>query len=418
MKPSRTGQHSILIVDDELSSIRRIEEVLSTHSLDCMATEDGYEALRLVEQHQFAVVLLDLRMERVDGMEILRQLVEFETPPRVIMLTGYGTIDLATRAMKLGAHDFLTKPVDFVQLIISIRDAFIDYGVRTPDAIAVIGEEPQIVGKSPSLLASLKLLDTAASADLPVLLIGETGTGKDLFARRLHQKGQRKHGKYLAFNCSTLPEQLIQSELFGHEKGAFTDADRSTVGLFEAASGGTLFLDEVDALPASAQTALLRTLDSGEIRPVGGTEMRTADVRLVAAAQRPLSEFTKAGEFRDDLYFRLRGLEVRIPPLRERLDDLPLLIEHFSRGRRLDISDEAMQTMVNHHWPGNVRELRQVVERAMVLSGGDAILPSHLLLSDLVTSSDKFAKMVPLAEMNREYILEVLRRHDGNIRAA
>ena len=428
MKNERVSDGPVLVVDDDPQVLRTIQETLESCNLMTVLAGDGQGALRAAENQGFAVAILDLRMPGMDGLEVLRRLQGMAQAPKVIMLTGHGTVETATEAMKLGAFDFLMKPVETERLLRTVREAFIEAGLGDPlvSKSSATLQEPIIVGESPGLKDSLDLLDRAAGTHLPVILQGETGTGKELFARRLHCRSGRSRGPFLAVNCGALPEELMMSELFGHERGAFTGAAGQKTGLYEAASGGTLFLDEVAELPRAAQVALLRTAETGEFRRVGSVADRMADVRLLAATIAPLRARVEEGKFRGDLYFRLAGFEVNIPPLRERAADIPDLVGHFlaEYSRRTadprTMSESALRLLRNHSWPGNVRELRQVIERSAALSPEEQIGAENLTI---VSSVRPVAKKAPdrlpsLAEVEGEHIRRVIELEGGNLSAA
>jgi len=428
MKNERVSDGPVLIVDDDPQVLRTIQETLESCNLVTVLAGDGAGALRAAENRSFAVAILDLRMPGMDGLEVLRRLQGMAQTPKVIMLTGHGTVETATEAMKLGAFDFLMKPVETERLLRTVREAFIETGLGDPlvSKSAPTLQEPTIVGESPDLKDSLDLLDRAARSDLPVILQGETGTGKELFARRLHCRSGRSRGPFLAVNCGALPEELMMSELFGHEKGAFTGAAGPKTGLYEAASGGTLFLDEVAELPPAAQVALLRTAETGELRRVGSVADRKADVRLLAATIAPLRERVEQGKFREDLYFRLTGFEVNIPPLRQRSADIPDLVGHFLAEysqRTADLrtmSESALRMLRDHSWPGNVRELRQVIERSAALSPEEEIGAENLTIVSSVRPGPKKApdRIRSLAEVEEEHIRRVVELKGGNLSAA
>ena len=416
---------TILIVDDETDVRSFLREALEIEGLPVLEAANGEEAIHLADEHSVGIIILDLQMPVLAGLAVLRRLKLLDEPPTVIMLTGHGTVESATEAMKLGAFDFLTKPVDHGQLVNTVRDALAERErISRPGRDLVAGrEEPLIVGAS--LREVLVLLDQAAATELPIVLTGETGTGKELFAVRLHCRSRRAAGNFLALNCAAMPEALIDGELFGHEKGAFTGADARKLGLFEAASGGTLFLDEIAELPASAQSSLLRVVETGELRRVGGTANFHVNVRLIAASSQSLQKLVEEGTFREDLYYRLHGIEIPIPPLRERPEDLPELVEHFlglhysKTGQRRALSVESMNVLRSHHWPGNIRELRQVIERAAALADGENIGPEALRLSPSYTQRERRPSQVrTLADLEKDYILEVVRRQRGNVSAA
>ncbi len=414
------ARNLVLIVDDELPSIALTTDILAKFQIPSIAARSGEEAITIADSLDIRVVILDIRMDGIDGMEVLKRLMAFENPPAVIMLTGHGTIRLATEAMKLGAYDFLTKPVNFHELGNLVCDALLEKGTGEPPHH---DSEDEIIGSDPDLLRAIELTDSAASSDLPILIVGETGSGKELFAKRLHRMSLRSAKPFLVLNCGTLPEHLVESELFGHERGAFTGAQQNRKGLYETASGGSLFLDEIPELSKSAQVSMLRAAESGEFRRLGSDTPRAADVRLIAASALPLEDHVSQGSFREDLYFRLNGLEIHIPPLRERKDDIPALVSHFTegihhKGIRRTFSPPAITRLQEYDWPGNIRELRRAVERALVLCPHSEVRPDFVQQGKSPTTKIIFKEIRSMAEIDKEYILEVVRRKGGNLNAA
>ena len=415
---------TVLTIDDEANQRFVVSEMLGLHGISVLEAPDGEEGLRLARESDVPVILLDLAMPGIGGMDVLRSLGLLRPVPKVIMLTGQGTVQKAAEAMKLGAFDFLTKPVDEEQLVTTVQDALAAYEAAEPSKAPVPDADgPTIIGES--LAPVLELLDRVAATDIAVMLVGETGTGKELFARRLHQRSARSEGNLVAVNCGALAEGLIESELFGHEKGAFTGAVKRKLGLFEVASEGTLLLDEISDLPASTQATLLRVVESGEFRRVGSTEVQHTAARLVAASSQSLSARVGDGTFREDLYFRLNGIEIHLPPLRDRLDDLPELIGHFlselcpERSDRPSVTPEAMAVLRAHSWPGNLRELRQVLARAIVLAEGREIGPAALQFSGRAARRDRDPTgPLSLREIEKAHILKVIEAMRGNISAA
>ena len=358
-----------------------------------LEARDQPEAVRLLQQAQPALVLSDLRLPEGDGFGVLRASKEIDADVPVIVMTAYGSIEDAVVAMKEGALDFLAKPVDPDHLLLLVDRALaqrrmITENLLMKEELAVRRGAPQLVGDDPSLRKVFASLQRAAATDTTVLLEGESGTGKELFARSLHALSPRAEAPFVAINCAAIPETLLETELFGHEKGAFTGAVARKPGKFEMAHRGTLFLDEIGDLPLSLQAKILRALEERQFERVGGTALVTVDVRLVAATNRGLRAAVAARRFREDLYFRLSVFPITVPPLRERAGDIPTLarffVERFCRDLKkkpFTLSPAALERLVAYPWPGNVRELQNCIERAVILADGDSILPRHLNLS-------------------------------------
>jgi DNA-binding NtrC family response regulator len=358
-----------------------------------LEARDQPEAVRLLQQAQPAVVLSDLRLPEGDGFGVLRAAKEIDADIPVIVMTAYGSIEDAVAAMKEGAMDFLAKPVDPDHLLLLVNRALEQRRIVTEnllmkEELAVRRGAPQLVGEDPSLRKVFASLQRAASTDATVLLEGESGTGKELFARSLHALSPRADAPFVAINCAAIPENLLETELFGYEKGAFTGAAARKPGKFEMAHRGTLFLDEIGDLPMSLQAKILRALEEKKFERVGGTALLQVDVRLVAATNKGLRAAVAARRFREDLYFRLSVFPITIPPLRERAGDIPVLarffVERFCRDLKKKpfvLSPQAVEQLQAYRWPGNVRELQNCIERAVILADGDTILPRHLNLS-------------------------------------
>jgi DNA-binding NtrC family response regulator len=358
-----------------------------------LEARDQPEAVRLLQQAQPAVVLSDLRLPEGDGFGVLRAAKEIDADIPVIVMTAYGSIEDAVRAMKEGAMDFLAKPVDPDHLLLLVARALEQRRIVTEnlllkEELAVRRGAPQIVGEDPSLRKVFAALQRAAATDATVLLEGESGTGKELFARSLHALSPRADAPFVAINCAAIPENLLETELFGYEKGAFTGAVGRKPGKFEMAHRGTLFLDEIGDLPFPLQAKILRALEERRFERVGGTASVQVDVRLVAATNRGLKLAVATKRFREDLYFRLSVFPITVPPLRERQGDIPVLARYFVdrfcrdlKKKPLVITPEALEQLQSYRWPGNVRELQNCIERAVILTEGDALLPRHLNLS-------------------------------------
>ncbi|RMG98433.1 MAG: sigma-54-dependent Fis family transcriptional regulator [Deltaproteobacteria bacterium] len=388
MEGSRRG--SILVVDDERSVRDVLEIALSSAGHQVTCAESGATALRLLDERAFDVVLSDLTMPGIDGMEVLRHASARPDPPLVIMITAFATAETAVEAMRLGAYDYIAKPfkVDEIELVVARaleRRALGAENLRLREELRGVARLDRMVGRSEAMRRVFEVVRRVAPTRASVLVVGESGTGKELVARAIHNLSDRSEGPFVAVNCGAIPPDLMESELFGHEKGAFTGASAARAGLFREAQGGTLFLDEIGELDPALQVKLLRVLQEKVVRPVGAAKETAVDCRVVAATNRDLERAVQAGEFRQDLYFRLNVVQVVLPPLRRRREDIPLLVERFferacrDMNRPLEgISAEAMQWFLSYDYPGNVRELENLVERAVALESGPVLSAANL----------------------------------------
>ena len=388
---------------------------------------DEPEAVAALRESQPAVVLSDLRLPTGDGLGVLRAAREADAEMPVIVMTAHGSFEDAVAAMKQGALDFLAKPVDPDHLMLLVERALAqrrllnEYRLLKEEAAARRGG-PQIVGDSPALRQAMTAIDRAAASDTTVLLEGESGTGKELCARALHDRSPRAQGPFVAINCAAIPDTLLEAELFGYERGAFTGANQRKLGRFEMAQRGTLFLDEIGEMPMTVQAKMLRAIETHKIERLGGGASIQLDVRIVAATNRRLREAVAARQFREDLYFRLSVFPVAVPALRERTEDIPRLAHHFvarvSRevGKKISLSPEAVAALMAHDWPGNIRELQNALERAVILADGDTLLPRHLSLTPVPksgSSGDPWERIDlsgGLAEATTRVVAEVERR--------
>ena len=391
---------TILIVDDEAPFRAVLRDILEPLGHRILEAGDGEQALERLGRMRIDLVLADQRMPRLDGVSLLREIRGSSAPPPVVLMTAYGTIPDAVAAVRAGAIDYITKPLESPEALIAIVER----------ALQGEGNE-EIAGENRRLREVVDTADRVADKDVPVLITGESGTGKELLARRIHRRSKRAAKPFVAINCAALPETLAESELFGHERGAFTGADRQRAGRFEEANGGTLFLDEVGDLSAAVQAKLLRALEERMVRRVGGARDIPVDIRLIAATNRDLTE----PAFRSDLYFRLAVVRLEIPPLRERIDDIPILARQLlaSLARKHGVAvppltPEATNALREHRWPGNVRELRNVLERALVLRGAEPIRATDVAVE---TSPSPIASR---DELEKERVLEALRQAHGN----
>ncbi len=413
----------ILVVEDDPSLSEILVEELRAAGLDPQSAGNVSEAVARLQSADFDVLLLDLILPDGRGTDVLRHVCEERLPTECIVLTGYAELSTAIEAMKLGAYDYLSKPVRMDEVHQLIRKAAEKARLRAENEalrlrLSRLDKASGIVTEDPAMKKLLSTLDRVAGADLPVLVQGESGTGKELVARALHDRSPRFSRPFVALNCAAVPENLLESELFGHEKGAFTGAVLRKLGLFELADRGTLFLDEVGDIAPALQAKLLRAVELGEVQRVGGARPVRLDVRIVAATNRDLKKAVREGRFREDLYFRLDGVTLKLPPLRERPRDIPLLASHFlaaaSAGRK-SLSSATLRKLESYTWPGNVRELQMVMKRAAVLTRGDVIEPQDLPI-DLATSGWRaaFKSGLTLAELEGEYIKTVLHENAGH----
>jgi len=427
----------ILVVDDEKSMCDFLEIMLKKEGYNVTATTDPKEALAALEKDFFHMVLTDIRMPEVDGFEILRRAKELNPDTLVIMITAYGSPEGAVEAMKQGAYDYITKPFQVDEVKLTIRKALERYllweeNVRLRQLVEQRYQFWNIVGKSPRMLKVFDLIEKVSQAKVNVLILGESGTGKELVAKAIHYNSPRKNGPFVPINCGAIPETLLESELFGYVRGAFTGAVTSKRGLLEIASGGTLFLDEIGDLPLSLQVKLLRVIQEREFKRVGGTEDIKVDLRIIAASNQDLAEKIRKKEFREDLYYRLNVIQINLPPLRERREDIPLLVHHFvdkySREMEKEIkgvTPEAMELLVNYDYPGNVRELENIIERSVTLETEPYITDKHIrsYMSERLLSRELPIKVeIPeegidlnrvIEEIEKAFLLKALERTGG-----
>jgi DNA-binding NtrC family response regulator len=414
---------TVLLVDDDATFRRVMSMELSRCGYEVVAAGTGAEAIRAAAAQEGAIVLLDLKLPDLDGLEVLKAIREKSPGSEVIMLTGHGSIDTAIESIRLGAYDYVSKPCPLDELEVRIQRALERQALRRRASLLERGLTPpdlgsSFIGESPPFRRLLHVIERAAPTDSTVLVTGETGSGKEMVAKLLHARSPRRLRPFVVVECAALQEGLLQSELFGHERGAFTGAERAKPGLFEVAHGGTVFLDEIGEVSQATQVKLLRVLDTSTFRHVGGTSEIHVDVRVLAATNRDLPAMVRQGLFREDLFYRLSTVSLALPPLRDRGDDLDLMAESFVArfGDRYGVvrrlSPEALSVLRRHPWPGNVRELLHVVESAMVVCEGPLILPEHLPAS-LRDRPAPSGAQEPAAEATEELLtLEVMeRRH-------
>ncbi len=430
----------ILLVDDEADTLDACTQILRKDGYHIETVSSAQEAVRLLNMSTFDLTITDLKMPCVDGLELLKAVKRIDPEMVVVIITGYATVETAVASMKEGAYDYIPKPFtpDELRLVVENaleRQALVSENTELRERLAG-GREQLLVGASGAIQRVQQLIARVAEADSTVLIVGETGTGKELVARAIHGHGPRSAAPMIAVNCAAIPSELLESELFGHERGAFTGAVRRRRGSFELAHGGSLFLDEVGALTPALQAKLLRALQEGEITPIGRERSLQVDVRIIAATNRDLAEGTRQGTFRGDLFYRLNVVPIQVPPLRERKEDIPLLADHFIaryqsklQSRVRGISQAAVDVLMAYHWPGNVRELEHSIERAIILAEGDQLdweSFAHLVpfperaprrRSPLPHGED-LAALPSLDKIERDYILQVLQATRWNRKRA
>ncbi len=423
----------VLVIDDESGLRHTLELILQDDGCEVLTASDGEEGLRLANAEEPDLILCDIRMPRLDGLGFVERYREGGGEALIIMMSAYGTIETAIEAMRRGAYDYISKPFNADEILLALRKAQERESLRRE--VRRLREHlgkgvgfDRVIGRSPAFKELVRIADRVAAYPTTVLLTGESGTGKEAIARAIHASSPRSDAPFVAINCGAIPENLLESELFGHEKGAFTGAERAREGLFAEADNGTLFLDEIGELPQSLQVKLLRALQERRIRPVGGSRERDIDVRVIAATARDLIEEVATNRFREDLYYRINVVHLHIPPLRTRRDDIPVLSNHFlaRHSERLGIQAEPLEAevmalLVRYTWPGNVRELENVLERALVLSGGEIAaehLPENVRTSTspfrITSLGDDLSVKRRLPALERELIARALEQTGGN----
>ena len=421
---------TILLIDDDRSLLRVTEFQLKEAGFVVLSASDGNQGWRIFNTEEIDLVLTDINMPGMDGLELIRKIRKQDEQIPVIIMTAYGSLDNAIQSTQSGADDYLTKPFSFETLQFSINKALQLRAVnsenkRLKQEIADKYAPENIIGQSPSMKEIQGTIEKVSQSDATVLILGESGTGKELVARAIHYKSRRGTHPFIAVNCASIPENLMESELFGHAKGAFTGAIRDHEGKFEAANGGTLFLDEIGDLNPDLQAKLLRVLQEQEIQRVGENNVRKIDVRILAATHRDMEELVRQRSFREDLYYRLNVVPITVPPLRERKSDIPLLIHHFIQKldatRRITLSAEAMDKLAQNNWPGNIRELENLIERFSILFAGQEIGPEQLpgqaeqsIVSEEVLNIPFPKEGISLEEIEKTVIAEALKRSDNN----
>ncbi len=425
----------VLFAEDEIGLRLIAQRELPKLGHDVIVCEDGAKAVKALEEHSFDAAIIDLKMPNLDGWGVIEQLKKSAPETDFIIATGHGHLDDAIKALRQGAYDFVKKPYTLPDLATALnriaeKKTLKHKAIALETQLVSVRGTVDIVGESAPMLRVKKLIEKIGPTDSSVLVLGETGTGKELVARRIHDCSNRSQMPFVAVNCGALPENLVESELFGHKKGAFTGADAPRKGLLEVANGGTLFLDELGELDKSMQVKLLRVLESGEVRRVGENDPIFVDVRIVCATNRNLQEMVEEGTFREDLFFRVNTFEIRLPPLRERKDDIPqlakfLVTRHLKRREVPDsiLAPETVALLKAHEWSGNVREMANAIEHAVILSDGEQILPEHLPSSVGGKTSNvggkpflvaNFPRPLTLREIEEEVIVQTMEKYDGD----
>lgn len=406
---------TVLLVDDEQNILRTMTICLESIGLEVTAMAKPEEALKLASEKHFDIAFFDLKMYPIDGLKLLAEIKNFSPDTIVVIVTAHGSVDTAVQAIKQGAYDYLQKPFDFQELQHFAQKVYDHFVLQKQlkdlkEELHKYQAAEEIITTDPQVLSLINLAREVADTNISVLIEGESGTGKELLARFIHKSSSRNGAPFMTVNCAALSESLLESELFGHVKGAFTGAVRDRQGRFEMADGGTVFLDEITEIPTTTQAKLLRFLQNREFERVGNSQTIKVDVRFIAATNRDLKDALSAGKFRDDLYYRINGVTIKLPPLRERADDIPLLIKHFIRkfgGDNVpEIEPEVFAMLTNYRWPGNVRQLENVVERSVLLAHGRKIEVHHL--PEEVRQQES-KRLVSLEELEKGYIARVIR---------
>lgn len=419
----------ILLADDEVTFRETFTKLLQEEEMAVTAVANGTDAINAIMKQPYAVAILDIQMPGADGIKVLREIMKVRPETRVIMITAYGTVEMAVEAIKLGACDYVMKPVVLEDILIKIQQhlRYLELQEenkqlkRELDGRFDIG---QIVGQSPVMQQVFEMIRKIAPTKSNVLITGESGTGKELVARAIHSLGSRNNRRFVPVNCGAIPESLLESELFGHKKGSFTSAVGDKKGLFECAQGGTLFLDEIGYMPMSCQVKLLRAVEYKQIIPVGSTDPIDIDLRLIVATNKELLKEIKAGQFREDLYYRLNVVGIHLPPLRERKEDIPLLVEHFIQRYSAEmskqcvgVSDDVMRVLMNYEWKGNIRELQNVIERAVIFAENNVIEACDIgLIGSRATALSEESEnlQATVKAYEKEHICRMLNKYGWN----
>ncbi len=422
---------SILIIDDEIQICESIKMILDLEGYNVAYSTDALAGMKKMSEEKFSALLLDIQMPEMSGFEVLKKVKETNPELSVIIISAHGSVENAIKATRLGAFDFIEKPIDRDKLLISVRNAVEKANLLTEnkEIKKTLEGESEILGNSKAIKDILQMIEKVAPLNTRVLITGDNGTGKELVARAIHNNSLRKDKPFIEVNCAAIPNELIESELFGHEKGSFTGAVQQRIGKFELANKGTIFLDEIGDMSLQAQAKVLRAIEDGKIERVGGGKKINVDVRIIAATNKNLQEEIEKGNFREDLFHRLNVIPIHIPPLRERLEDIPILIEHFAneiikkhKKAPVSFTDDAIKMLQSLHWSGNVRELRNIVERIIIIIDKKEITrsdieilfaPSQANLDDIIGGSNSFQEFKEKAE--RAFILKQLKANNWNI---
>ncbi len=419
--------NEILLADDEVTFRETFAKVLEEEGMSVTAVSNGTDAIKAIMKQPYNVAILDIQMPGADGIKVLREIMRIRPKTRVIMITAYGTVEMAVEAIKLGACDYVMKPVIFDDILTKIRQhlRYMELQEENEQLKRELNDRfdtGQIVGQSSCMQQVFEMIRKVAPTKSNVLITGESGTGKELVAHAIHSLGSKNGGRFIAINCSAIPEDLLESELFGHKKGSFTSAIRDKKGLFESAKGGTLFLDEIGYMSLSCQVKLLRAVEQRQIIPVGATEPVDIDLRLIAATNKDLPKEIKEGRFREDLYYRMNVVGIHLPPLRERKEDIPLLIQHFidkynaEMGKQcVGVSEDVMRVFMSYEWKGNIREMQNVIERAVIFAEEDVIKASDIgsIGSKAVALSEESENLHAVVKAyEKEHIRRVLAKYD------
>jgi DNA-binding NtrC family response regulator len=423
--------YKILAVDDDLEMCGLLSDVLKGAEFSVVTTADSMEASKIIKSEDFDVIVADLEMKGLKGLDLLQEAKKVAPLTPVIIITAFGTIESAIQAMKMGAYDYITKPFQMDELVLTVRKALENRLLKME--VARLRKEVEtryhfhhLIGKSPSMRKIYDLIERISDTPSNVLITGESGTGKELVAKAIHFNGDRKEGPFIAVNCAAIPETLLESELFGYKKGAFTDAKMDKKGLIFEANRGTLFLDEITEMASTLQAKLLRVIEEREVRPLGDTSAYPMDVRVISTSNRDITSLIGQGRFREDLYYRLKVIDIELPPLRKRREDIPLLVQHFIEKFRKElkketsgISEETLKILLNYSWPGNVRELENIIQRAITLSQHEMLLPEDLPKTMLQEAEESpvekaLRERYTVKQMEKEYIRRVLIEVGGN----
>jgi len=418
----------ILVVDDDQGHRSTLATLLSDWGHRVTAVVDGESAVDTCKNSPFDLVLMDVRMTGISGIDALKAIRVHNPAIPIIIMTAYSDVSNAVEALKAGAYDYLTKPLDFDELKLTLERAaehlkLIDENSALKKTLDQTFSSGEVIGQSPQMHAVFEMVSTIATSEATVLITGESGTGKEVVAKMIHANSNRKNGPYIAVNCAALTETLLESELFGHERGSFTDAYESRPGKFEAASGSSLFMDEIGNLPLAMQAKLLTVLQNRKITRIGSNKVIPVDIRLLSATNKNIQEMVDSGTFREDLLYRLNTIHLEIPPLRERGNDIHLFIDYFmqryaAKYEKKDISlhEHALEKLCSYHWPGNIRELQHAIEKAIILCEGNVIRPKDIFVKQ--TWNPQFSTTVPnLEEVERQAIAAAIRQNDGNLTA-